>query len=150
MEPLKEKSIIMESEQTKMTNDGLSQLAADEGFEGMPYDDHLGKPTIGYGTLLPLTPEEGKMLLESRLQAKTDELLASVPEVATYPAGVRDALFNMAYQLGTAGLLRFRNMWAALDRGFYDQAADEALDSLWARQTPNRAERVAAAIRKGE
>ena len=136
--------------EAKITKRGLDILASDEGFEGMPYDDHLGWPTIGYGTLLPITEAEGKMLLESRLREKADELLRSMPEVATYPDGVRDALFNMAYQLGTAGLLKFRNMWGALERGFYDQAADEALDSRWAKQTPNRAQRIAAAIRKGE
>jgi lysozyme len=46
--------------------------------------------------------------------------------------------------------MRFKKTLAALEARDFDRAADEALDSLWARQTPNRAERIAAAIRKGE
>lgn len=34
--------------------------------------------------------------------------------------------------------------------GDYQNAADEALDSRWARQTPNRAKRVTDVIRYGD
>ena len=54
----------------------------------------------------------------------------------------------MCYQMGLAGVLRFRKMIQALNRNDYGKAADEALDSLWAEQTPNRAKRVAEWIRQ--
>ena len=56
----------------------------------------------------------------------------------------------MGFQLGIGGLLGFRKMWAALERSDYAQAAEEALDSRWAEQTPNRAQEVAEWIRTAE
>ena len=58
-------------------------------------------------------------------------------------------LCNMAYNLGVPRLLGFERMWAALAAGDYERAADEALDSKWARQVGARAARVAALIREG-
>jgi lysozyme len=47
------------------------------------------------------------------------------------------------YQLGKDGGLAFNNMWDAINRGDARAAHDEALDSLWAKQTPKRAKRFA-------
>jgi len=63
------------------------------------------------------------------------------------PPDVRRALLNMAYQLGVSGLLNFSKMLTALQAGDREEAAREALDSLWAKQTPNRARRVALLLR---
>jgi lysozyme len=59
------------------------------------------------------------------------------------PADVQRALANMVYQLGVRGLLGFRNMLSALRAGDRLAAADHCLDSEYARQTPERALRVA-------
>jgi lysozyme len=56
----------------------------------------------------------------------------------------------MAFQLGINGFLQFRMMRQALSRCDWLAARNEALDSLWARQTPNRARRVAEQILTGE
>jgi lysozyme len=53
----------------------------------------------------------------------------------------------MAYQLGPSGVVAFKKMLAALEAGDRIAAAEAALDSKWATQTPNRAQRVAALIR---
>ena len=55
----------------------------------------------------------------------------------------------MAYQMGVAGCLGFRNMWKAIRERDWVKAHAEALDSEWARNkegrgTPERARRVAA------
>jgi len=55
----------------------------------------------------------------------------------------------MGFQLGVRGLLNFRRMWTALEQKDYAMAAEEALDSRWAEQTPNRAAEVAAWIADG-
>lgn len=126
----------------QISNEGLQRLAQDEGFRGDPYEDHLGKPTIGYGTLLPLTEAEAALLLNHRLQEKLDELTAAAPWVEGLPQPVQDVLANMAYQLGVGGLMKFRNFLNALQMGNYASAKPHGLDSLWARQTPNRANRL--------
>ena len=52
----------------------------------------------------------------------------------------------MAYQLGVNGVGNFSKMLNALESGDRETAAIEALDSKWATQTPERAERVANMI----
>jgi lysozyme len=55
----------------------------------------------------------------------------------------------MAYQMGVEGVQGFSKMIAALQVGDYPRAADEALDSLWAKQTPARARDVAQRLESG-
>ena len=60
------------------------------------------------------------------------------------------ALCNMCFQLGLDGLERFKKMLAAIEKEDWEEARTQALDSLWAKQTPERAARVATMILKGE
>jgi lysozyme len=53
----------------------------------------------------------------------------------------------MCFQLGFGGLLKFQKMLTCLADGDRTGAAREALDSLWAKQTPARAQRVAKMIK---
>lgn len=75
------------------------------------------------------------------------ELQRLWPAFNDQPAEVQRALGSMAYQLGPAGVMKFKRMLAALAAGDRETAADEALDSTWSRQTPARARRIAALIR---
>lgn len=59
------------------------------------------------------------------------------------------ALIDMAFNLGIVGLLKFQKMLAAIACGNYEQAADECLNSRYAKITGRRAERVAEVIRHG-
>jgi lysozyme len=49
----------------------------------------------------------------------------------------------MVYQIGEGGVSKFKNMWKALDNQLYGEASFQMMDSLWARQTPNRAKKLA-------
>jgi len=121
----------------------IESLKQEEGFDGMPYKDTLGIPTIGYGTKLPLTEEEAELLLKHRLDKKILEISEKEPFFLDLPQKAQGVIANMAYQLGVEGVLKFKKMWAALKKGDYQKAADEMLDSKWATQTPNRAKRLA-------
>lgn len=142
----------------------LDDLRADEGFRDHVYDDATGQPivkgsvvqgypTIGYGFCVdknkgtPLPRDIADLLLERVTQEKWSALLAALPWIAQQPEDVQRALANMAYQMGAAGVTRFGRMLAALQVGDRQQAANHALESLWARQTPKRAERVARLLR---
>lgn len=134
-------------------------LAFEEGFSKKPYIDTLGYPTIGYG--LKIGPQGAslanyvfempepiaKMYLHYEALEKLEELIKAKPIVNSLPSSVYKILGSMAYQLGVSGLLKFKNMWSALEKGDFEEAAKEALDSLWAKQTPNRANRHADVIR---
>ena len=98
------------------------------------------------------TPFSGDAFLrfeadENDIEKFIDQMDAQMPGWRDYPENTQLALANMAFQMGISGLIKFEKMFAALDEGDYNTAADEALDSLWARQTPNRAERVTDVIR---
>lgn len=61
----------------------------------------------------------------------------------------QQCILEMAYQMGVEGVQGFSKMIAALQVGDYPRAADEALDSLWAKQTPARARDVAQRLEVG-
>jgi lysozyme len=119
-----------------------------EGFNGMPYNDSLDIPTIGYGTKLPLDEEESELLLKHRLNKKINELIELEPFYKELPQTVRVVIADMAYQLGVGGVLKFKKMWSALKNRDYQKASEEMLDSKWAKQTPKRAKELAEIIRK--
>ncbi|GAB6045085.1 lysozyme [Caminibacter profundus] len=125
----------------------IETIKKHEGFRGMPYKDSLGIPTIGYGTKLPITEEEAEMLLQHRLDKKILELSDREPFYLELPQKAQEVIANMAYQMGVNGVLRFKKMWKALKNGDYKKAADEMLDSRWAKQTPNRARELAEIMR---
>ena len=125
----------------------IEEIKKDEGFEGMPYEDKFGIPTIGYGTKLPLEVEEAEMLLQHRLNKKKNEIATKEPFFFELPLQAQEVILNMSYQLGVNGVLKFKKMWKALKEGDYKKASDEMLDSKWAKQTPNRAKRLAEIMR---
>ena len=125
----------------------IEMIKKHEGFRGMPYNDSLGFLTIGYGTKLPLTEEEAELLLKHRLDEKVIELSEKEPFYLELPETAQKVIANMAYQMGVGGVLKFKKMWAALKNRNYKKAADEMLDSKWAKQTPNRAKELAEIMR---
>lgn len=134
-------------------NQLLHQIKRHEGFSGKPYLDTVGRTTIGYGRNLdarPLTEDEGARLLEQDLLRLETRLDLAVREMESYCLARRAALVNMAYNLGVRGLFGFRKMWRAIDRGDWEEAADEALDSRWAVQVKVRALDIAHMLRSGE
>jgi len=131
----------------------LDTLRSDEGFRPYVYDDTEGFATIGYGFLVDARKGVGlpRPVAEFWLQYAVNERLAELqrlwPAFNDQPAEVKDAIGNMVYQLGPAGVMKFKRMLAALEAGDRATAADEAEDSAWFAQTPNRARRVIGLLR---
>ena len=130
----------------------LDQIKQDEGWRDHVYLDHLGYKTIGYGFLVDerrgggMPKEVGEFWLRFNVAKIIQAIPKRWPAWKDQPEEVQDALINMAYQMGVSGLMGFKRMLAALERGERETAACEALDSRWANQTPERAWRVAAMI----
>lgn len=133
----------------------VEDLKVEEGWRSEPYQDHLGFWTVGFGFLVDvrkpwrLPKQVGEIWLRFEAERRYEGLLDRLPWLMDQPDDVKRALTNMAYQLGVNGVLGFRRMLAALELGDRRGAAEEALDSKWHRQTPERAQRVAALIRGG-
>lgn len=56
----------------------ILEIQQDEGYVPYVYLDHLGNPTIGYGTLLPLSRKEAAIILQSRGSTDTSVLQADL------------------------------------------------------------------------
>ena len=117
----------------------IESIKHHEGFRGLPYNDHLGFPTIGYGTKLPLDKEEATLLLEHRLNKMLNHLSREKPLYSYLPVKVQHILAEMAYQMGVDGLLKFKKTWEYISEHNYRTASTEMLNSKWAKQTPERA-----------
>ena len=58
------------------------------------------------------------------------------------PQEVQHILVNMCFQLGQRGLSNFKQMGKAIEDADWEKASVEMMDSRWASQTPERAERL--------
>jgi lysozyme len=122
----------------------LYRLKEHEGFDGKPYRDTEGYLTIGYGTKLPITQYEAGLLLKSRLDDTIKTMINHRPDVLNLPEDKQYIIYEMAYQIGVQGVLKFKKMWKALEREDFKEASNQMLDSKWAIQTPNRAGELAS------
>lgn len=133
----------------------VEDLKRDEGWRSSAYQDSEGYWTIGYGFLIDAEKggELPKSIGEMWLTLLVDQVYQStrrvIPGFDDQPEVVQRALCNMAYQMGLSGLMGFKKTISLIRQGRYYDAAAEALDSKWAKQTPNRANKVAHLIRLG-
>lgn len=128
------------------------EVASDEGFMPIPYRCTSGKLSIGYGTNIQdgITREEALLLMRHRLGKVVAALESRLPFWPRLTDERRRVVANMGYQLGVAGLMGFRRMLAALERGDYDTAGKEMMDSKWAKHdSPARARRLAKVMVRG-
>ena len=54
----------------------------------------------------------------------------------------------MCFQMGFSGFCKFKKAISAMKEKNWKGASEEMLDSLWARQTSNRANRLATIVRE--
>jgi GH24 family phage-related lysozyme (muramidase) len=62
------------------------------------------------------------------------------------PEEMQHVLVNMCFQLGQGGLSKFKNFRAAIENSEWQRASEEMLDSRWASQTPERAQRLSKRV----
>ena len=62
------------------------------------------------------------------------------------PPEVQGVIIEMTYQLGYFGFLKFKKAITHMQHKQWSLASKEMLDSLWAKQTPNRANQLAQIV----
>ena len=130
----------------------IAQLSIDEGFRAKPYRCTAGKLTIGYGRNLDdvgVSVAEAEMMLNEDIKEVVLQL-ESMPHYRQLNDVRQNVLCNMGFNLGIPRLMMFKNMWSALAYRDYKKAAAEMLDSRWAKQVGERADRLAEEMRTGE
>ena len=130
--------------------DLLESIKHHEGFVEHVYDDSLGIPTIGYGfAIKDLILEEDLCdeILLRKLRILGRSVMGKFPFFDSLPSDCKDVLMEMCYQLGVRGVSKFKKALKAMEDGDWEKAADEMLDSKWAKQTPRRAKEMSDIIR---
>lgn len=138
-----------------MIEELTKQLRRDEGVKRSAYQDHLGFWTIGVGRLIDirkgggLRDSEIDALLANDIADRVHALTDALPWFTSLDGARQGVLLNMAFQMGTHGLLAFTTTLAHIRAGRYDDASKAMLNSRWAKQTPMRAMRLAQQMESG-
>jgi len=131
------------------------QLRRDEGERLSAYQDHLGYWTIGIGRMIDarkgggISTDEATMLLRNDIARIRVELLQRLPWFVHLDSVRQGVLMNMTFQMGINGVMAFQQTLAKVQASDYAAAADRMLQSKWATQTPERANRLAKQMRDG-
>jgi len=137
----------------------LSDLVRDEGLSNYKYKDSLGYDTIGVGHLvdpnkgIPLkkilgvdkdevSTNEAYKVLAYDVNRTSKDLYKKAPWIENQPENIQRDLNNMAFNLGTNGLMKFKKGMDNTEDGNYTKAAKEFMDSKWFKQVGPRAERI--------
>lgn len=138
-----------------ISTDILQQIKRHEGAvkknnRHIVYQDSLGYDTIGYGRLLSrgLSDDEAHQLLvhdanEALYHAKQFSWFEDLNHAR------QGVIINMIFNLGLHGFKGFRKMIRALEHGLFNVAAEEMMDSKWAKQVGKRAIELSDQMKKG-
>jgi lysozyme len=129
--------------------EATNSIRSHEGLSLNPYKDSEGFLTIGYGHCLDrkqITIDVAELILKHDVD---DAILRA----CKYPwfdklSNVRKvAIIDMCFNLGSVDA--FPRFQTALEKGDWQEAHDEMLDSLWAKQVGYRSNNLALMILRG-
>jgi len=126
--------------------DYKTTLIADEGLRLKPYKCTGDKLTIGVGRNLEakgISEAEAMLMLDNDIKHAKDAARRLIRTFDALSDDRKIVLVSMVFQMGERGVSKFRNMIKCIEMQSFDIAAAEMLDSNWAKQTPNRAKKLA-------
>lgn len=136
-------------------------LKRDEGSVRHLYYDSMGVPTIGIGCNLTVrVPDDlcreitiseigERRLFELRIEQAREDLQRYLPWTSDLDDVRQEALINLVFNMGIGGLLTFERALSALKTGDYVATKRHLLDSKYARQVGDRAQRVGTQLETG-
>ena len=127
----------------------LKDIKKHEGFKSTVYQCTEGYETIGYGFAIKdlyLDEDIAELILMRKIQKLLERIIAAFSWFENSPKEVKFVVTNMCYQLGLRGFSKFKQTIYYLETEQYEEASLEMLDSLWAKQTPNRAKELSEQI----
>ena len=132
-------------------NDLLKRIKEHEGFRPDVYKCSEGFDTIGWGFAIKdlyLDEDIADMILERKLLKLIKRVRSKFDWLDSVPREVQGVIVEMSYQMGVRGVSKFKKALHAMQMFQWKKAADELLDSRWAKQTPNRAKELSDIIRR--
>lgn len=128
-------------------------LKKHEGVKYELYKCTADKWTIGVGRNLEdvgISEDEADYLLQNDIERTIKLMDDYIPWHDDLDLVRHEALTNFVFNVGIGTAMKFKKAMAALEEQDYDTAANEMLDSAWAKQVGNRAIEVTEMIRTGE
>ena len=129
----------------------IDSIKQHEGYVGIVYKDSLGIDTIGYGFAikdLELDKDVCDIILARKLKDLQDRVKLKFGWYPFMPKVIQDVIMEMCYQLGVTGFSKFVKTITYLQDRQFEEASVEMLDSLWAKQTPNRAKELSNRVKE--
>lgn len=147
----------------------IDQLIRHEGEELQVYECPAGFKTIGVGRNLEtrglskeecdrldlgvydknevieklesrgVTKEESRYLLSNDIDYFTSKLNECLSWFSSLPETAKMVLIDMGFNIGIAGLLKFKKTLGLIEQGRYVAAGEEMLNSAWKHQVGQRA-----------
>lgn len=136
-----------------ITSKTIELIKKHEGLRLKPYLCTEGRTTIGYGRNIQdkgITQKEADMLLLNDLNDAERDARVLCYGFDILTEARQAALVDMALNLGFARLKGFKNFLAAVNAKNYKVAAEEMLDSRWAKQVGDRATELSELMKTGE
>jgi lysozyme len=128
-------------------------LVQQESYRQFPYIDNTGHLTIGIGRNLSdrgISSNEALALLDDDIFYFSSKLSSLFSFFDSLDDNRQIVLVDMCFNLGFNGLLNFRDMLDAIERGDFERASQEILDSKAANQARDRYDQLAYIMRTGE
>jgi lysozyme len=128
----------------------IESIKKNEGYVPTVYKDSLGIDTIGYGFAikdLKLDEDVCDIILNRKLALLLDRINNKFNWFKYMPPEIKDVVVEMCYQMGVYGFSCFKKTIAYLQDKQWEKASEEMLDSRWAIQTPNRAQRMSDIVK---
>ena len=129
----------------------IEAIKESEGYRAKVYKCTEGYDTIGYGFAikdLELEEDICDMILDRKLDKLIDSADKKFPFLKGIPQDKSEVVYEMIFQIGLNGVSKFKLMLKALENKDFEKASIEMLDSLWAKQTPNRALKLSTQMKK--
>lgn len=147
------KSLQKEKELEDLLFDQLREdLIKDESLELTLYLCPEGFYTIGVGRNLDangISEDEAMYLLDNDINRVFHELKNNFDWFQQINTARKAALMNVCFNIGISSLKKFKKMIKACAEGDWNTAADELLDSKYAQQVGQRANRLSEQLRSG-
>lgn len=122
-----------------------AQLRLHEGVEHKPYKCTAGYLTIGVGRNIEergLSDDEIDFLLDNDIAIAVKEVRKDFDWFDGLDEVRQRVIIDMIFNLGMPRFKQFKNMIAAIEAGDWDEAGVQMMDSRWAQQVGQRAERL--------
>jgi len=130
----------------------IEELKRDEGVELRPYKCSAGFLTLGVGRNIEergITMDESDYLLANDITICEEEATRVFKWYDTLSDVRQRVVLNMIFNLGLTKLLNFKKFLAAMEAEDWEEAGKQMLDSRWAKQVGNRADRLEQMIVNG-